>query len=63
MPKIPPKPNGKRKSCFSPLPDRNRNTNERMFCGLKGFRRIATRYRRNALNVLAAICIAATVSY
>ena len=27
------------------------------------FRRIATRYDRNAVNFLAAVCIAATVSY
>jgi transposase len=30
---------------------------------LKDFRRIATRYDRNAVNFLAAICIAATISY
>jgi transposase len=42
---------------------RNRNAIERMFCRLKDFRRIATRYDRNAANFLAAVCIAATVSY
>ena len=36
---------------------------ERMFCRLKDFRRVATRYDRNAVNFLAAVCIAATVSY
>jgi transposase len=36
---------------------------ERMFRRLKDFRRIATRYDRNAVNFLAAVCIAATVSY
>ena len=36
---------------------------ERMFCRLKDFRRVATRYDRNAPNFLAAVCIAATVSY
>jgi transposase len=30
---------------------------------LKDFRRVATRYDRNATNFLAAVCIAATVSY
>ena len=36
---------------------------ERMFCRLKDFRRIATRYDRFAINFLAAVCIAAMVSY
>ncbi|HET9146590.1 MAG TPA: IS5/IS1182 family transposase, partial [Acetobacteraceae bacterium] len=39
------------------------NAIERMFCRLKDFRRVATRYDRNAVNFLAAVCIAATVSY
>jgi transposase len=34
-----------------------------MFCRLKDFRRIATRYDRLAVPLLTAICIAATVSY
>ena len=34
-----------------------------MFNRLKDFRRIATRYDRLAKNFLAAVCIAATVSY
>ena len=63
MPNIPPKINRKWKTCFSPFLYRNRNAIERMFCRLKDFRRIATRYDRNATNFLAAVCIAATVSY
>ena len=63
MPNIPPKANRKWKNCFSPFLYRNRNAIERMFCRLKDFRRIATRYDRNAANFLAAVCIAATVSY
>ena len=51
------------KNCFSPHLYRNRNTIERMFSGLKDFRRIATRYDRLADNFLAAVCLAATVSY
>lgn len=39
------------------------NAIERMFCRVKDSRRIATRYDRNAVNFLAADCIAATVSY
>jgi transposase len=34
-----------------------------MFCRLKDFRRIATRYDRLATKFLAAVCIAAIVSY
>jgi transposase len=60
---IPPKVDRKWKRCFSPFLYRNRNAIERMFCRLKDFRRVATRYDRNAANVLAAVCFAATVSY
>jgi transposase len=63
MPNIPPKANRKWKNCFSPFLYRNRNAIERMFCRLKDFRRIATRYDRLAPNFLAAVCLAATVSY
>jgi transposase len=41
----------------------NRNAIERMFCRLKDFRRVATRYDRNAVTFLAAVCIAAVISY
>ena len=34
-----------------------------MFRRLKDFRRIATRYDRNAANFLAAVCIAAAIRY
>lgn len=63
MPNIPPKDNRIWKNCFSPALYRHRNAIERMFCRLKDFRRVATRYDRNATNFLAAICIAATVSF
>lgn len=62
-PNIPPKANRRWKNCFSPVLYRDRNAIERMFCRLKDFRRVATRYDRNAVNFLAAVCIAATVSY
>ena len=42
---------------------RGRNAIERMFCRLKDFRRVATRYDRLAPNYLAPVCLAATVSY
>ncbi len=62
-PDIPPKVNQLWKSCFSPDLHRDRNAIERMFCRLKDFRRIATRYDRHATNFMAAVCIAATISY
>ena len=63
MPNIPPKANRCWKNCFSPFLYRDRNAIERMFCRLKDFRRIATRYDRLATNYLAAVCLAATVCY
>ena len=63
MPNIPPKSNRLWKNCFSPFLYRDRNAIERMFCRLKDFRRIATRYDRLAINYLAAVCLAATVCY
>jgi transposase len=63
MPNIPPKANRRWKNCFSPALYRSRNAIERMFCRLKDFRRVATRYDRLATNFLAAVCIAAVVSY
>ena len=63
MPNIPPKKNRKWKNCFSPVLYKARNAIERMFGRLKDFRRIATRYDRKALNFLAALCIAAVISY
>ena len=59
-PNIPPKANRQWKNCFSPFLYRNRNAIERMFGRLKDFRRVATRYDRNAANFLAAVSISAT---
>jgi transposase len=63
LPNIPPKANRVWKKCFLPLLYRACNAIERMFCRLKDFRRIATRYGRLATNFLAAVCLAASVSY
>jgi len=60
---IPPKANRLWKNCFSPFLYRDRNAIERMFCRIKDFRRVATRYDRNATNFLAAVQIAATVAF
>ena len=51
---IPPKANRKQKPCFSPFLYRDRNAIERMFCRLKDFRRIATRYDKRADIYLSA---------
>ncbi len=63
VPNIPPKRTRRWKSCFSPVLYRGRNAIERMFCRLKDFRRIATRYDKLAAHFLSAICLAAAVSY
>ena len=41
---------------------RRRNQIERLFCRLKNWRRVATRYDRLARNYLAALALAAVVS-
>ena len=40
---------------------RRRNVIERMFCKLKNWRRIATRYDRHAQNYLSGLALAATM--
>ena len=60
---IPPKVSRRWKPCFSPVFYRDRNNIERIFCRLKDFRRIATRYDCFATDFLAALCIAAAASY
>jgi transposase len=62
-PNIPPRSHRRWKNCFSPYLYRGRNAIERMFGRLKDFRRIATRYDRLARNFLAALVLAATISY
>ena len=62
-PNIPPKFNRRWKPRFSPVLDKRGNTIKRMFGCLKDLRRIATRYDQSATNYLAAVGIAATVSY
>ena len=55
--------NRKEPICFSPYLYRARNLVEQFFNKIKQCRRIATRYDRSATNFLAAVCLAATVSY
>jgi transposase len=63
IPVIPNKANRKNLHPFDPQAYRDRNVIERMFCRLKDFRRIATRYDKLAQNFLSAICIAAIIAY
>lgn len=63
VPNIPPNTNRRWKSCFSKVLYRGRNAIERMFCRLKDWRRIATRYDKLATNFMAAICLAAAVTW
>ncbi|MBO1076945.1 transposase (plasmid) [Roseomonas marmotae] len=63
VPNIPPKRNRLWKCCFSPFLYRSRNAIERMFCRIEDFHRIATRYDKLATNLLAAVQLAAIVSY
>lgn len=58
---IPPNPTRKHPHSYDPIAYRNRNLIERMFCRLKDFRRIATRYDKRADTFLAAVLIAATL--
>ena len=51
----------RRKVTFDPLAYKQRNLVERMFCRLKDWRRIATRYDKLAANFASAVFIAATI--
>lgn len=63
QPVIPNKRNRTRPYAFDRKPYRNRNVVEPMFGQLKDFRRVATRYDKNATNFLAALCLAALICY
>lgn len=58
-PVIPPR---KRPHPYDAAAYRGRNAIERMFCRLKDFRRIATRYDKRADNFLSAILLAAATA-
>ena len=63
VPNIALKCNRRWTSCFSRVLYRDRNAIERMFCRLKDYRRISTRYDKLATNFLGAIHLAAAVSF
>lgn len=60
-PVIPPNPTRKHPHAYDRIAYRSRNLVERMFCRLKDFRRIATRYDKRADTFLAAVLIAAAL--
>ena len=62
-PVIPPNPTRKHPHIYDPVAYRRRNAVERMFCRIKDFRRIATRYDKRADNFLSAVLIAAAVTW
>jgi len=61
LPVIPNNPTRKRPHPFDTHAYKRRNLVERMFCRLKDFRRVATRYDKLAATYNAAICLAAIV--
>ena len=62
-PVIPPNPTRKNPHAYNRDAYRARNLIERMFCRLKDFRRIATRYDKLARNFLSAVSLAAAVAF
>ena len=63
VPIIPNRRNRQHPHPFNRKRYRRRNVIERMFGRLKDFRRIATRYDKNAINFMAGLCLAALVCY
>lgn len=58
---IPPRKNRKRHYDYDKATYRQRNVIERMFCRLKDWRRIHTRFDRNIKNFMAAVALAAAI--
>ena len=58
---IPPRRNRKIQYDYDKAIYKQRNIVERLFCRIKDWRRIATRFDRNIKNFMAAIAVAATV--
>lgn len=62
-PVIPNNPTRKHLHPFDRQAYRRRNLIERMFCRLKDWRRVATRYDKLATNFAAAVLLAAAVTW
>jgi transposase len=60
---IPPNPTRKHPHRYDKNAYKGRNVIERMFCRLKDFRRLATRYDKRADNFLSAILLAAALTW
>lgn len=60
-PVIPPNPTRKHPHGYDTQAYKQRNLIERMFCRLKDFRRVATRYDKRADTFLSGVLIAATL--
>lgn len=60
---IPPNPTRKHPHRYDKAAYKGRNVIERMFCRLKDFRRIATRYDKLARNFLSAVLLAAAITW
>ncbi len=58
---IPSRSNRKSPYAYDKTLYKQRNIIERLFCRLKAFRRIATRFDRDVQNFLSAICLASLV--
>ena len=58
---IPPHPTRKHPHAYDKVAYRARNVVERMFCRLKDFRRLATRYDKRADTFLSAVFLVAAV--
>lgn len=61
LPVIPNNPTRKNVHPFDEIAYRRRNLIERVFCRLKDWRRIATRYDKLAANFASAVAIAAVI--
>ncbi|OCP18575.1 transposase [Ensifer sp. LC54] len=61
VPVIPNNPTRKRMQPFDPETYKRRNIIERMFCRLKDWRRVASRYDKLSINFAATCYIAAIV--
>ncbi|KAA9382339.1 IS5 family transposase [Neorhizobium galegae] len=61
QPVIPPRKNRKIQYEYDKTVYKKRNVIERMFCRLKDWRRIATRFDQNIQNFMSAIALAAAV--
>jgi transposase len=60
---IPPNPTRKYPHRYDKRAYKGRNVIERMFCRLKDFRRIATRYDKRADTFLSAVLLAAAMTW